>query len=104
MIASIPEMLCEVLASELGNDREIELLISREKEDLLTDIGRFHPDVVIVESGGALASCIARLRQVYLLSPSASKVRRFELRSTDEDMGDVSLSQLVAAIKQKKGR
>lgn len=102
LIANIPDMLSEILASELGGDREIELLISRGEEDFLSGVGRFHPDVVIAGSSGALASCMTRLRQVYLLSPSATRVRRIELRSISEDMGDVSLSQLVAAIKEQK--
>lgn len=103
-MANIPEMLCEILASELVGDPSIEVLISLEESELLASIARFRPNVVIAGCSDALASYGEDPPELYLLGPGASWIRHVELRPVSEDMSDASLRELVALIKASEGR
>jgi hypothetical protein len=103
-MANIPEMLRDILASELVGDPAIEVLISPEDSELLASIIRLRPDVVIAGCGDAPPSWGDELPQLYLLAADASWMRLVELRSVSHDMTDVSLRELVDSIKAGKAR
>lgn len=103
-MANIPEMLREILASELVGDPSIEVLTSPGESELFATIVRFRPHVVIAGCSDALASYGQEPPELYLLGPGASWIRHVELRPVSEDMSDASLRELVALIKASKGR
>lgn len=102
LIANIPDMLSEILASELRLDAEVDVQISREGSELLASIGRVRPHVVIAAWRDMATPCEKRPLQMYLVGPDARSVRHIEVRSVGDDMDDVSLNQLVAAITSNK--
>lgn len=99
LIAGIPVMLTELVASNLASDRDIELMVSEEISSLAVSVERQQPDVLITGSFDAEMLYAAPRMQVYVLASDASTVRRIDLRPVSEEMGAISLTELVSAIK-----
>jgi len=99
LIVNVPNMLSEILASEIGSYGGIEVSIAIEQSIWLPSIVRFRPDVVIAGCSDAMTFSSALPLQLYLIGPDENSAQRIELHSVSEEMGDASPSQLAASIK-----
>lgn len=96
-------MLRESLVSTLACDRAFELFSCMGDTELSADVAAHRPHVLIAGSLDPAVLYDAPRLRIYLLGSDAQSVRLVELRPVSEDIGSLSLSELVSAIKCHRG-
>ena len=103
LIGSVPELLRDVLLAALGADHQIETLQMPEDDDMADTLLRKLPDVLIARSvDAALLFELPRL-QAFVLDSDASTVRLLRLQPVSDELGELTLIELLDLVKAHRG-
>lgn len=109
MIVNAPRMLGEILSADLRADPTLDVALGKADGgcDLLQDIGRFRPHVLVIggwDCGAAPAASAPVPAELYLLDAAASLARRVELHAACVDLQNLSSDALSSSIKAGRRR
>jgi DNA-binding NarL/FixJ family response regulator len=106
LISDVPQMVYELLRSEVESHADMEVAGPRTtRDDLMRDIAQRRPDVVILEPPATRnAEQCTRLLYSFpragavIVSTDQRATHLYELRMSDTELGDMSPAQLVWKI------
>jgi hypothetical protein len=102
-LLDLPPLLADLVVSELGGDRELELMTCRKASARLHGVPA---DALLTTLRSAAVERLLRARphmQAFVVGRGTHGVRRCYLELVQEELGELSLPELATAIKSTVG-